>query len=153
MRYLFVILFLLISTNLQSQIFEKNLKLENQYFNYNQDVLFVIKKMREEKRGGFGYSPLRGYTSYVMYLLFQNRSKDSIYEVDLKKIHLANPRTKKKFDLKWYNVAGVGSKTKSTFRIKPGKKRTFILFYMYEKNEDIFFLIDEKLSKIKLLDN
>lgn len=151
MKHLLFLFF--ISFSVHSQIFEKNLKLEDQYFKYDEEILFVITKMREEKRGGFGYEPLRGYTSYVMYLLFQNRSKDSIHEVNLKNIQLANPTTMRKFDLKWYNTAGIGSKTKSTFEIKPGKKKSFVLFYIYEKNEEIFFLMNDELTQIKILKN
>lgn len=152
MRNLTIVL-LFISINSFGQLFEteKNIAPVNQYFKYNEDVIFVITKMREEKNtAGFGYEPLRGYTAYVMYLMFQNRSNET-QEVDLSKIFLANPLTKQKFEVKWYNTAGIGSMSKPTFKLKSKKKKNYILFYIYEINQKLFFLIDGKLTEIQTI--
>lgn len=146
------LLLLFISINSFGQLFErhKNIAPINQYFTYNEDVLFVITNMREEKKtAGYGYKPLRGYTGYVMYLMFQNRSDKTTHEVDLSKIFLANPETKQKFEVKWYNTAGIGSMTKPNFKLKPGKKKSFVLFFIYEINQKLFFLIDGHLTLIE----
>lgn len=146
---LFIIL--LIANVASGQIIEKWIKTESQFFKYNEDVIFAITKMREEPKGGFGAMPLRGYTSYVIYLIFKNRSDKTLW-VDLEDIYLYNPESDEKFKVDWYNYAGVGAMSKSQFKIKPQRKRRFVLFYIYEINQDLYFLINDKSSKIKIIE-
>ncbi|MBO0329842.1 hypothetical protein [[Muricauda] lutisoli] len=141
MKYILITTFL-ISNFAYSQMYS------SQVFNYDDNITFQITRLKGSADRGIGYTPLRGYTSYTFYLKFTNNS-DQPVEGNLKDIYLANPKTKRKYDLKWFNTAGIGSKMKPTFELKPNKSKKFILNYVYEINQRIYFLINDKLTLIK----
>jgi len=118
-----------------------------EYYEYSENVSFKIKRMKEHKKGGFGFIPLRGFTSYKFYLTFENHSS-SEQIVNLDSIYMANQETKKRYKIKWFNTSGFGSKLKPTFKLRPDKRKTFIVFYIFEKNQKPYFLVNNKLKPI-----
>lgn len=107
--------------------------------------------MNEYKGGNFGFRALRGYTSYLFNLEFENNT-DSIVQGNLKEVYLANPKTKTRSEVLWYNIGkGVGSKTKPEFEIKPGKTKRFVLFFIYAQKDDIYFWTNGNLKLIKIV--
>ena len=142
----YTILILLIANLSYSQV----IKTEKQIFNYNDNITFEITKMKEKKNGAYGLIPLRGYTSYIFYLKFTNNSNNTDI-INIEKIFLANPKNNIKHEIEWNNYEPVGNKT--VFTINPKGKRKFTLFYAYEKNKEVFFLVNDILTKIKINEN
>jgi len=142
------IIFIILIVNIQFSFSQNSESQQKDYkYQYNDFISFKIKKMKEHKKGGFGYVPLRGFTSFKFYLTFKNFS-DSEQTADLDSIFLANPLTKKRYKLKWFNTSGIGSKIKTTFKLKPNKKKTFIVFYIFENKQKPYFLIKDRLLNI-----
>ena len=69
MKYIFIVFFL-VSNLVYSQY-------SDQIFNYDNNVTFKIVKLRGSPKGFMGYSPLRGYYSYSIYLEFTNNSSST----------------------------------------------------------------------------
>ena len=135
--------------------FSQNSESQQKDYEYQYDdfISFKIKKMKERKKGllGLGYVPLRGFTSFEFSLTFKNFS-DTEKIADLDSIFLANPLTKEKYKLKWFNTSGIGTKVETTFKLKPNKKKTFIVFYIFENNQKPYFLINNRLININYND-
>jgi hypothetical protein len=144
-----IILFFFQICEIHSQYsIKKNID-KSEVYSYNDNVKFNIKSMREHTKGVYGYMPLRGYTSYVISVEFKNIS-DSETDIDLDKIYLGDILNETKTKITWFDTSLInGSRNKTTFKIKPSKSKTYFLLYIFPKNINPCFVLNNSAQEIK----
>lgn len=150
MKKIVLILILFQINTVYSQFSEKISIDKSEIYSYDDNVNFIIKKMKEYKKGGFGYKPLRGYTSYSFMIKFTNHSSIKT-EVDLDKIYLGDTESKIKSEIIYFDTLftnGLGFK--KAFNIAPQKSKTYFIFYIIQKKSNLCFVINNSINEIKI---